>query len=149
MKISVFSIVKHDSFGSFYEDIIKQCRAFGASLKICDIFNSQIAKAQKSSAQEAQKSYTQALMPHLKQCNYTLHPKGKQIDSFHFAKLLDGESEVCFFIGGAYGFNQDFLQYTQNISLSSLTLSHQVAKVLLCEQIYRGLSINANHPYHK
>ena len=149
MKISVFSIVKHDSFASFYKDITKQCRTFGASLEICDIFNSQIAQAQKTSAHQAQKSYTQALIPHLGQNNYALHPQGKQLDSFQFAKLLEGRKQISFFIGGAYGFEQDFLKHTQNFSLSLLTLSHQVAKLLLCEQIYRGLSINAHHPYHK
>lgn len=149
MKIAVFSIVKNDAFTPFYQDIIKQCRTFGVLLKLYDLFNASIAKAQKVSAYEAQKSYTQAFIPHLGRYNYALHPQGQCLDSFAFAKLLENKSEICFFIGGAYGFEEEFICKTQSISLSPLTLSHQIAKILLCEQVYRGLSINANHPYHK
>ena len=150
MKINVFSIVKNDSFNGIYQDFIKQCKSFNAVVCLWDIFNASIAKAQKSSSFEAQKSYTQAFLPHLRQeNNYALHPKGKLLDSFAFSKLLEDKNEVCFFVGGAYGFEEEFLQHTQIISLSPLTFSHQVAKMILCEQIYRALSIIAKHPYHK
>lgn len=149
MKINVLSIAKNDSFDSFYQTLIKQCKQFGVTLKFKDILTSSITKAQKKSPLEAQKSYTQAFLPHLSRYNLALHPKGVKVDSFEFAKLLENKQEICFFIGGAYGFEDAFLQHTQIISLSSLTLSHQIAKAVLCEQIYRGLSIIAKHPYHK
>lgn len=149
MKINVLSIAKNDSFDFFYETLIQQCKQFGVTLNFKDIFTSSIAKAQKISPLEAQKSYTQALLPHLSRYNLALHPEGAKLDSFEFAKLLESKQEICFFIGGAYGFEDAFLRHTQTISLSPLTLSHQIAKVILCEQIYRGLSIIAKHPYHK
>lgn len=149
MKINVLSIAKNDSFDFFYKTLIQQCKQFGVTLKFKDIFTSSITKAQKISPFEAQKSYTQAFLPHLSRYNLALDPKGIKLDSFDFAKLLENKQEICFFIGGAYGFEDAFLQHTQSISLSSLTFSHQIAKVVLCEQIYRGLSIIAKHPYHK
>lgn len=149
MKINVFSIVKNDDYQAIYEDFIKQCKGFGVNLMIKDIFNNDIAKAQRLTPREAQNSYTQALKPHLTSQNFALHPKGKELDSFDFAKLFGSCSEMSFFIGGAYGFDEEFLSLTHPISLSPLTLSHKVAKIVLCEQIYRALSINANHPYHK
>lgn len=149
MKINVLSIAKNDSFDFYYQALIKQCKQFGATLSFKDILTPSILKAQKISPLEAQKSYTHALLPHLSRYNLALHPKGAKLDSFDFAKLLENKQEICFFIGGAYGFEDVFLQHTQSISLSSLTLSHQIAKVVLCEQIYRGLSIIAKHPYHK
>lgn len=149
MKINVFSIIKNDSFKPFYQDYIKQCRGLGISLELFDLFPAHVAKAQKISAKEAQKSYTQAFSPHLSQYNFSLHPQGKTMDSFEFAQLLEGKSEICFFIGGAYGFEEEFLKKTTSISLSSLTFSHQIVKIILCEQIYRGGSINLKHPYHK
>ena len=55
-----------------------------------------------------------------------------------------------FFIGGAYGFEDDFLKKSDAvISLGKITMSHKIAKAVLLEQIYRGFSILTNHPYHK
>jgi len=60
------------------------------------------------------------------------------------------EQEHSVKIGGAYGFNQEFLNKTQKvISLSKLTFAHKIAKTVLYEQIYRGHCIKNNHPYHK
>lgn len=149
MKINVLSIAKTDSFDFYYQTLIRQCKQFGVTLSFKDILTPAIIKAQKISSLEAKKSYTQALLPHLSRYNLALHPEGAKLHSFEFAKLLENQQEICFFIGGAYGFEDAFLQHTQIISLSPLTLSHQIAKVVLCEQIYRGLSIIAKHPYHK
>lgn len=149
MKINVFSIVKNDDYQVIYDEFIKQCKSFGATLVLKDIFNNDIAKAQKGIPKEAQNSYTQAFKPFLTSSSYALHPRGKMLDSFEFAKLFSNSLEVNFFIGGAYGFDEEFISQTKPLSLTPLTLSHKVAKVVLCEQIYRALSINANHPYHK
>ena len=149
MKINVFSIVKNDEYQPLYDDFVKQCRGFGANLIIKDIFNNDIAKAQKAEKKEAQASYTQAFSPFLSASSFALHPIGKMLDSLEFAKLLENKLEISFFIGGAYGFEESFLSRTQPISLSPLTFAHKIAKIVLCEQIYRALSINANHPYHK
>jgi len=57
---------------------------------------------------------------------------------------------VKFFIGGAYGLENSFLQKSDAvISLGKLTMSHKIAKAVLLEQVYRGFSILNNHPYHK
>lgn len=149
MKINVLSIVKNDEYQPLYNDFVKQCRGFGATLNLRDIFNNEIAKAQKSPPKEAQASYTHAFKPYIIPTSFALHPEGKMLDSFEFAKLFEGKLEISFFIGGAYGFDQEFLSLTTPISLSPLTFSHKIAKIVLCEQIYRALSINANHPYHK
>ena len=69
--------------------------------------------------------------------------------SLYFANLIANYQEVSFFIGGAYGFSSDFLRSLKTLSLSPLTLSHKIAQIVLCEQIYRALSIMTNHPYHK
>ena len=79
-----------------------------------------------------------------------MHPDGKIIDSYEFSKLLDDKIAIKFFIGGAYGFENDFLKNGDAvISLGNITMSHKIAKVVLLEQIYRGFSILSNHPYHK
>ena len=57
---------------------------------------------------------------------------------------------IQFYIGGAYGLEEEFLNRSDKvISLGKITMSHKIAKAVLLEQIYRGFSILSNHPYHK
>ena len=150
MKCNLYCISKADSVAMIQEYVTK-IKQFGAFLNVVDIFSPSIAKAQKISPKEAQKSYTNAFSDFLKPkgLNIALHRESKQLDSISFATMLENVLEVNFFIAGAYGFEECFLQRCKSISLSSLTLSHKVAKIVLCEQIYRALSILAHHPYHK
>jgi len=80
--------------------------------------------------------------------NVILTPEGKLMDSYEFANIFE-HSKINFFIAGAWGFEEKFKKKGKNISLSPLTMSHKIAKLVLFEQIYRGLSIKNNHPYHK
>lgn len=151
MNIKVFSIEKSsnktvDVLNKEYMKMISR----NASIEDMVIFNKQIALAQTKGEKEARESYTKAYEPYLKGYNIALDVEGKQCDSFEFSKIFDNEVNINFFIGGAYGFNKEFLNKTQKvISLSKLTYAHKIAKVVLYEQIYRGLCIKNNHPYHK
>ena len=80
--------------------------------------------------------------------NIILTPEGKLVDSFEFSNFFE-HSKINFFIAGAYGFEEEFKKKGINISLSPLTMSHKIAKIVLFEQIYRALAIKNNHPYHK
>ena len=61
-----------------------------------------------------------------------------------------GGTDVALDIGGPDGLDSGFKQQAhQRIRLSSLTLPHAMARVLLVEQLYRAWSVNANHPYHR
>ena len=61
-----------------------------------------------------------------------------------------GGTDVALVIGGPDGLEPEFRQAAhERIRLSDLTLPHAMARVLLIEQLYRALSINANHPYHR
>jgi len=84
-----------------------------------------------------------------------LSPKGKPFDSLGFSKWLGGQSqtgknEIIFLIGGAHGLHEGLLKKTApQVSLSPLTYSHELALVVLLEQLYRGFSILEGAPYHK
>ena len=79
---------------------------------------------------------------------------GKQQSSKELSKSiekwqLEGES-VAMIIGGADGLSSELKQKCNLIwSLSNLTLTHSMARLLLVEQLYRGHSIMTNHPYHR
>ena len=150
-KINIYSIVKpsKDSFEPLIKEFIKMSSKY-AKVEVHYIFNKNIAKAQTIGQKEAQESYNQAYEPYLKGFNVALDVLGKKHDSFKFAKLIEGKNEINFFIGGAFGFDNEFLKKCDTIiSLSDLTMAHKVANLVLCEQIFRALAINNNHPYHK
>ena len=152
MKINILSIAKKEN--DHYEPIRKEYTKLiskHAQIEDIVIFNKKVAAAQTQGTKIAQESYSEVFEPYLNRSyNIMLHPDGKKLDSFEFSKLLSDKMSVNFFIGGAYGFDDEFINKSdKTISLSALTMSHKIAKVVLLEQIYRGFSILTNHPYHK
>jgi len=152
MKINLLSIAKkekdhYDPIRQEYTKLISK----HAKLEDIVLFDKKIAAAQTQGPKIAQSSYSEAFDPYLsKSYNIMLHPDGKLIDSFEFSKLLSDKMSINFFIGGAFGFDDEFIKKSdKTISLGKLTMSHKIAKVVLLEQIYRGFSILTNHPYHK
>jgi 23S rRNA (pseudouridine1915-N3)-methyltransferase len=122
-----------------------------ARIEDVELFGKSVTKAHTIGEEAAKQAYTKSFEPYLNRgYSIALHPDGKMMDSFAFSKLLSDRIAVQFYIGGAYGFEPSFLKRCDRvISLSPLTMSHKVAKVVLFEQIYRALTILANHPYHK
>jgi len=152
VKIDIISIAKKEKsiYDPLYKDLTKMISRF-AKVEDIELFPKDVAKSHTISPKASQAAYTKALEPYTgKDYCITLHPDGKLIDSFEFSKLLNDRMSVKFFIGGAYGFEDEFLKKSDSvISLSKLTMSHKIAKAVLLEQIYRGFSILSNHPYHK
>ena len=76
--------------------------------------------------------------------------EGEQFDSLSFARFLEARRQagrdVCFVIGGPLGLQLDAVDH--RFSLGPLTLPHQLARVVLLEQLYRGHKILAGEPYH-
>jgi 23S rRNA (pseudouridine1915-N3)-methyltransferase len=75
---------------------------------------------------------------------------GEPFDSVGFSRFLEARRQagrdVCFVIGGPYGLELDGVDH--RFSLGPLTLPHQLARVVLLEQLYRGHKILAGEPYH-
>ena len=83
-----------------------------------------------------------------------LDENGKIYNSVEFASQLQkmmnrGVKNICFMIGGAYGFDQSVYDRADSkIALSAMTFSHQLVRVIFAEQLYRGLSILKGEKYH-
>ena len=79
---------------------------------------------------------------------------GAPLNSEDFAKkiaalALDGISNLTFVIGGAFGLSVELRRAANfRLSLSQMTFTHQLARLILTEQIYRAFKINRNEPYH-
>jgi 23S rRNA (pseudouridine1915-N3)-methyltransferase len=87
-------------------------------------------------------------------CLVLLDERGEELDSRQLAAFIekqrdDGTGELVFAIGGAYGFSDEFRRQAQRtIALSRLTFTHQMVRLFLLEQIYRGFTILNNEQYH-
>jgi 23S rRNA (pseudouridine1915-N3)-methyltransferase len=79
-----------------------------------------------------------------------LDERGKELTSREFSELLLRNSYITFVIGGADGISENLKKRGNFIlSLSKLTLQHDIARLVLLEQIYRGLEIIRGSPYHR
>lgn len=153
MKINLIIIDKKGK-DSLYTPLVNHYKKIAkpfAQVDVIEYFDKDIAKAQDISPQAAKQSYTKAFGKYLSGgYNIALDPSSKQVDSFEFAKLLKDRVVVNFYIGGAYGLEESFVTQCNNtISFGKITLSHKLVKMVLMEQIFRGLAIINNHPYHK
>ncbi|MCF7567823.1 23S rRNA (pseudouridine(1915)-N(3))-methyltransferase RlmH [Sabulilitoribacter arenilitoris] len=83
-----------------------------------------------------------------------LDENGKQYDSVGFSNYLQrymnsGIKQLVFVIGGPYGFSEEVHKKANGkVSLSKMTFSHQMIRLFVIEQLYRGFTILRNEPYH-
>ena len=82
-----------------------------------------------------------------------LDSRGKQLSSEELAEFLEREqvnaTPLLFAIGGSDGFSEEARRQARLIlSLGKMTLPHELARVILVEQLYRAFTILKNHPYH-
>ena len=74
----------------------------------------------------------------------------EEFAEFLQSKLVEGGSSLSFVIGGSYGLSDDLKKRCNtSISLSKMTFLHQMTRLILLEQIYRGFKILNNETYHK
>jgi 23S rRNA (pseudouridine1915-N3)-methyltransferase len=76
--------------------------------------------------------------------------RGDDLTSEQLSRLLGEHGGISFLVGGADGLGDEAVARADRaVRLSSMTLTHEMARVLLLEQIYRGLSILRGKPYHR
>lgn len=83
-----------------------------------------------------------------------LDEKGKEFTSLKFAEYLEKKmhtvpKRLVFMVGGPYGFSEQvYSAAAEKISLSKMTFSHQMIRLVFTEQLYRAMTILNNEPYH-
>lgn len=87
-------------------------------------------------------------------CVVLLDEHGTEFRSVEFAKYMEQKMQtvskrLVFVIGGAYGFSPDvYAQANEKLSLSKMTFSHQMIRMIFVEQLYRAITIMKGEPYH-
>jgi len=107
------------------------------------------------SIEEQKLEEQKALIKHISDSDKVilLDEKGNEMNSEDFAKWIEKNRSIhkrmVFVIGGPYGFSEEFKkQFPYSISLSKMTFSHEMVRVIFLEQLYRSFSILHNQKYH-
>lgn len=105
----------------------------------------QLLAAEKTRLQAALQGYSRLIV---------LDERGDDLTTLQLAQRLEGwmreGGDTAFVIGGADGIDEELKRRADgSIRLSSLTLPHAMARLILCEQLYRAVSVIKNHPYHR
>lgn len=105
----------------------------------------QLLAAEKTRLQQALQGFGRIVV---------LDERGADLTTLKLAQRLENwmreGGDTAFIIGGADGIDEELKQQADDaIRLSSLTLPHAMARLILCEQLYRAVSVVRNHPYHR
>ena len=124
--------------------------------KFEEIIIPEVKQAGKLTVNELKKKEGQMILRQLKNIDHIilLDDKGKSFSSVEFANFLQQKmssslKSLVFVIGGAFGFSDEvFHRANSKLSLSKMTFSHQMVRLIFKEQLYRGFSILKGEKYH-
>lgn len=136
------------------EEYLKRLKKF-VQCRYSEVKPEKIAKG-KSDLEIADRE-GERILTRLKKGDYliALDRSGKQYSSKNLASWLkrlslDVRGSVCFAIGGPVGLSEDVLKKADSVlSLSKMTMTHEMCRLFLMEQVYRAFTIIEGHKYHK
>ncbi|MDP2907098.1 MAG: 23S rRNA (pseudouridine(1915)-N(3))-methyltransferase RlmH [Nanoarchaeota archaeon] len=132
-----------DQLKNVSEEYVKRIKGF-TRIEIIEI-----NEYKSSNIQESLKKEGERVLEKAGERFIVLDAKGKQLSSEEFSQILK-QPNLTFVIGSHAGLNEDVKKKSNiQLSLSKMTIPHQITRVILLEQIYRGFSILNNQPYHK
>ncbi len=159
MKISVIAVGKikekylRDAVTEYSKRLSRYCK-----LEIIEVADEKTPDQASEAVEDAiRKKEGERLLKHISDDMYviTLEIIGKMLTSEEFADRLktlgvQGKSSVAFVIGGSIGLGKEVLKRSDYaLSFSKMTFPHQLMRVVLLEQVYRGYRIMNGAPYHK
>ncbi len=159
MRVTILTVGKIKE--SYLRDAIKEyAKRLGkyCKLEILEVTDEKTPDSLSATAAElVRKKEGERLLKSLPKDAYiiTLEISGKQLTSEEFSQKIEnlavqGVSHLVFVIGGSLGLGQNILQKSDfAMSFSKMTYPHQLMRVILLEQIYRGYRIANGEPYHK
>lgn len=159
MKITLITVGKikekylKDAIAEYSKRLSKYCK-----LEIIEVSDEKTPDTVSAVVEEQiRQKEGERILKYVKEDAYviTLEIGGKMMDSVEFSRKIEtlgiqGVSHITFVIGGSIGLGKEVLQKSDfALSFSKMTFPHQLMRVILLEQIYRGYRIMAGEPYHK
>ncbi len=121
------------------------------NIEIIEVKDEGLVEPEKAMKLEGEK-----IKKHISSKDYliTLEIEGKQLNSKEFSEKIENalmeNGNIAFVIGGSYGLSEEIKEMSNyKLSFSKMTFPHQLFRVILLEQIYRGFKIKNNESYHK
>ena len=156
LKITTIGQLKNSPFLELQNDYVLRILNFSKSVGIKNLIIQELPISRKKSIKERKKEEAEIISKHINKSNFNvfLDESGENINSSDISKIISKNSfsgkNLNFFIGGPDGFNTDIMKTTNKIiSFGKVTWPHKLIRVMLLEQIYRGITILNNHPYHR
>lgn len=158
MKLKVISIgqLKNNPILEIQRDYESRILNLSKSVGIKNLEIKELPISKKSSIKERQKEEAKIISQHIKQNNLNLFldGKGENINSVDISQIISKSSfdgkDLVFFIGGPDGFDEKIIKVANKIiSFGRVTWPHKLIRIMLLEQLYRGITILNNHPYHR
>ena len=158
MKLKVISIgqLKNNPILEIQRDYESRILNLSKSVGIKNLEIKELPISKKSSIKERQKEEAKIISQHIKQDNLNvfLDGKGENINSVDISQIISKSSfdgkDLVFFIGGPDGFDEKIIKVENEIiSFGKVTWPHKLIRIMLLEQLYRGITILNNHPYHR
>ena len=158
MKLKVISIgqLKNNPILEIQRDYESRILNLSKSVGIKNLEIKELPVSKKSSIKERQKEEAKIISQHIKQDNLNvfLDGKGENINSVDISQIISKSSfdgkDLVFFIGGPDGFDEKIIKVENKIiSFGKVTWPHKLIRIMLLEQLYRGVTILNNHPYHR
>ena len=158
MKLKVISIgqLKNNPILEIQKDYESRILNLSKSVGIKNLEIKELPISKKSSIKERQKEEAKIISQHIKQDNLNvfLDGKGENINSVDISQIISKSSfdgkDLVFFIGGPDGFDEKIIKVANKIiSFGKVTWPHKLIRIMLLEQLYRGITILNNHPYHR
>ena len=158
MKLKVISVgqLKNNPILEIQRDYESRILNLSKSVGIKNLEIKELPVSKKSSIKERQKEEAKIISQHIKQDNLNvfLDGKGENINSVDISQIISKSSfdgkDLVFFIGGPDGFDEKIIKVgNEIISFGRVTWPHKLIRIMLLEQLYRGITIINNHPYHR
>ncbi len=129
----------------------------GKSIGVTAVEMTEIAESRAQTTELRRQNEAEMLLERLPESSHIIvfDERGRSPDSRTFAQSIQqqsnaGTGSLVFIIGGPDGLAQSLRKRAdQIISFGSLTMPHQLVRIMVCEQIYRATTILTNHPYHR
>jgi 23S rRNA (pseudouridine1915-N3)-methyltransferase len=136
VRIYAVGKVREKSIQSLIDEYLKRLKVY-AKLEIVEIKDADILKESIEIARLIDAN------------TYVLDESGANLSSMEFSELINRNDNIKFIIGGACGISKEAKAKAKLISLSKMTFTHELARLILIEQIYRAMMIINNRSYHK